>query len=80
VEVVAWVNNNWETQWLSGYQTTDVGEFEVQVRNAKDGAQGFTKVSKTFQGDFGKVPELGSRVCLPIWVWTARKSSRRICV
>jgi hypothetical protein len=31
MEVVAWVNNNWQTQWISGYTTPDVGRFEVQV-------------------------------------------------
>jgi hypothetical protein len=31
MEVVAWVNNNWQTQWTSGYATPDVGRFEVQV-------------------------------------------------
>jgi hypothetical protein len=31
MEVVAWVNNNWQTQWISGSNTADVGRFEVQV-------------------------------------------------
>jgi hypothetical protein len=31
MEVVAWVNNNWQTQWTSGHTTPDVGRFEVQV-------------------------------------------------
>jgi hypothetical protein len=31
MEVVAWVNNNWQTQWISGYVTADVGRLEVQV-------------------------------------------------
>jgi hypothetical protein len=31
MEVVAWVNNNWQTQWISGTITADVGRLEVQV-------------------------------------------------
>jgi hypothetical protein len=31
MEVVAWVNNKWQTQWLSGYTSDDVGSFMVQV-------------------------------------------------
>jgi hypothetical protein len=31
MEVVAWVTNNWQTQWISGYVTADVGRLEVQV-------------------------------------------------
>jgi hypothetical protein len=31
MEVVAWVNSNWQTQWISGYVTADVGRLEVQV-------------------------------------------------
>jgi hypothetical protein len=32
LEVVAWVNSDWQSQWISGSPTTDVGVFEVQVR------------------------------------------------
>jgi hypothetical protein len=31
LEVTAWVNNSWETQWISGHASTDVGRLEVQV-------------------------------------------------
>jgi hypothetical protein len=31
MEVVAWVNNDWQTQWISGYISDDVGSFMVQV-------------------------------------------------
>jgi hypothetical protein len=34
LEVVTWVNNNWESQWLSGTTAAtaaDVGRLEVQV-------------------------------------------------
>jgi hypothetical protein len=33
LEVIAWVNNEWKSQWISGYTTSDVGVFEVQVRS-----------------------------------------------
>jgi hypothetical protein len=32
VEVIAWVNNNWQTQWIAGSNTSNVGVFAVQVR------------------------------------------------
>jgi hypothetical protein len=31
MEVVAWVNDNWQTQWISGYVTADAGRLEIQV-------------------------------------------------
>jgi hypothetical protein len=31
LEVIAWVNNSWETQWISGHASADVGRLEVQV-------------------------------------------------
>jgi hypothetical protein len=31
LEVIAWVNNSWETQWISGHTTPDAGRLEVQV-------------------------------------------------
>jgi hypothetical protein len=29
------VNSDWQSQWISGYATTDVGMFVVQVRSHK---------------------------------------------
>jgi hypothetical protein len=29
------VNNDWQSQWTSGYTTTDVGVFVIQVRSRK---------------------------------------------
>jgi hypothetical protein len=31
MELVAWQNNQWQIQWISGVTTTDVGECELQV-------------------------------------------------
>jgi hypothetical protein len=43
MEVVAWVNNDWQTQWISGYVTADVGRFVVQVGGLLDGQACFVK-------------------------------------
>jgi hypothetical protein len=35
LEVIAWVSNDWQSQWISGYMTSDVGVLEVQVRGSR---------------------------------------------
>jgi hypothetical protein len=46
LEVIAWVANDWETQWISGHASAtaaDVGRLEVQVGGQLKQFQGIAR-------------------------------------